>query len=477
MDGDLNEIQRISANSNLVATAEEFVPKSLSNLREPSNVLQNIGQNSFESNSCNANVFQFLNSFRNHHETENTKQYHSVLSEPQSSHHLMVGEHSVPSGDIHKPMSRKKNLFFPDRKDTNYIKYNQYRQNSKWKNGNHGNQPNSNNVFDADKVKFHYSQNFVEKNKPSDIPKSGNQYFATEEETIKNKNWYAQPGYQRTSFTNNKRPSWRNQDNLAKFKLKSKTKDDQGDRPNQFYLSKTDNHNQTKAKIIESNKKSLELNQNKYMKFKKTKEKKTGHQFNQKTSQREQLINSLSKGVLECLVCCETISQNMSIWSCNNCYHVLHLKCVIKWAKSSKNDFGWRCPACQNLSKDIPDVYYCFCGKTRNPEWNHQDCPHSCGEVCGKALRKSCPHKCTLLCHPGPCPQCTSTVSKTCGCGKTKKIVQCNGSDTVTCEEKCEKELNCLIHTCTKKCHLGECLECTEVIHQGSSILYKFNKF
>lgn len=52
-------------------------------------------------------------------------------------------------------------------------------------------------------------------------------------------------------------------------------------------------------------------------------------------SQRERLTEQLDKGVLECLVCCERIRQIDSVWSCNNCFHVLHLKCVKKWAKSS----------------------------------------------------------------------------------------------------------------------------------------------
>lgn len=53
-------------------------------------------------------------------------------------------------------------------------------------------------------------------------------------------------------------------------------------------------------------------------------------------SQRERLIEQLSRGTLECLVCCEPVKQKDSVWSCSSCYHVLHLLCIQKWAKSSR---------------------------------------------------------------------------------------------------------------------------------------------
>ena len=53
-------------------------------------------------------------------------------------------------------------------------------------------------------------------------------------------------------------------------------------------------------------------------------------------SQRERLAEQLNKGELECLVCCECIKQNDYTWSCSNCYHVFHLKCIKKWANSSQ---------------------------------------------------------------------------------------------------------------------------------------------
>lgn len=54
-------------------------------------------------------------------------------------------------------------------------------------------------------------------------------------------------------------------------------------------------------------------------------------------SQRERLTEQLNKGILECLVCYEHIKQSDYVWSCSNCCHVLHLKCIKKWAKSSQS--------------------------------------------------------------------------------------------------------------------------------------------
>ncbi|XP_043669081.1 protein shuttle craft isoform X1 [Vespula pensylvanica] len=184
-------------------------------------------------------------------------------------------------------------------------------------------------------------------------------------------------------------------------------------------------------------------------------------------SQRERLTDQLNKGQLECLVCCEYIKQNDYIWSCSNCYHVLHLKCIKKWAKSSQAENGWRCPACQNVSTTIPEEYFCFCGKTNMPEWNRRDMAHSCGEVCGRSrIKNNCPHKCTLLCHPGSCPSCIAMVTKNCGCGKTSQTLQCCALTLLLCDSVCGKILNCGKHTCEKKCHHGECEPCDKIIQQ-----------
>lgn len=182
-------------------------------------------------------------------------------------------------------------------------------------------------------------------------------------------------------------------------------------------------------------------------------------------SQREKLTREIDSGKLECLVCCEMIKPFHSIWSCANCFHIMHLNCIVKWAASSKSDEGWRCCACQNISKAVPTEYYCFCGKTRDPQYNRSDIAHSCGEPCGRI--DSCVHPCTMLCHPGPCPPCQAMVTRICGCGKTSKIFQCNQKNDLKCDQNCAKSLNCLKHNCEKSCHFGDCDNCDKEIEQN----------
>lgn len=186
-------------------------------------------------------------------------------------------------------------------------------------------------------------------------------------------------------------------------------------------------------------------------------------------SQRERLTDQLRRGTLECLVCCDRVRQQDSVWSCSNCFHVLHLRCVMKWAKSSKAETGWRCPACQNVTEKVPTQYRCFCEKILEPQWNRQDTPHTCGEVCGKSResqRPVCVHRCNLLCHPGPCPPCLAQVTRKCGCGKTTQSVKCALGKPLVCESVCGKQLNCGVHSCEAICHPGPCNPCEQKIEQ-----------
>lgn len=152
-------------------------------------------------------------------------------------------------------------------------------------------------------------------------------------------------------------------------------------------------------------------------------------------SQRERLEQMILKRMLECLVCCEKLRHSDKIWSCKQCYHILHLDCTIQWANSSKLESSWRCPACQNVCSKVPNEYRCYCGIVLEPQYSPSFIPHSCGEVCGRRGR-TCDHKCTLLCHPGPCPDCTVMVPRKCGCGKTAPIVKCGSQMSITCQGK-----------------------------------------
>ncbi|GBM55473.1 Transcriptional repressor NF-X1 [Araneus ventricosus] len=192
------------------------------------------------------------------------------------------------------------------------------------------------------------------------------------------------------------------------------------------------------------------------------------HSYEIDANQRELLIQQLNKGDYECLVCCDRIRVKDQIWHCLNCYHVFHLRCIRKWARSpaaSVPDEGWRCPACQNLTSKVPFDYFCFCGAHKNPDVNYHLTPHTCGEICGRNP-PDCSHPCKELCHPGPCPPCSVVVQKSCACGKTVKALPCKQDVELTCSSVCEKPLNCGMHLCTIQCHPGECPLCEEEIHQ-----------
>lgn len=182
-----------------------------------------------------------------------------------------------------------------------------------------------------------------------------------------------------------------------------------------------------------------------------------------KISQRDRLIKEIESGKLECMICCEIIGPTNSTWSCSNCFHILHINCIKKWAMTSKSDSGeWRCVACQSLSTKMPRDYYCFCGKVKEPVFNRVELAHSCGNMCNRT--DNCVHPCTLLCHPGPHIVCQSSVQRFCGCGKTSRTFQCSMKDTFCCEEVCDKLLNCGVHKCKEKCHHTDCTPCEDSI-------------
>ncbi|KAG8572059.1 hypothetical protein GDO81_011896 [Engystomops pustulosus] len=184
------------------------------------------------------------------------------------------------------------------------------------------------------------------------------------------------------------------------------------------------------------------------------------------------LIEQLTAEKYECMVCCEVIRVMAPVWSCQSCYHVFHLNCIKKWARSPASqaedgNSGWRCPACQNVSSRAPSTYTCFCGKVNHPEWNRNEIPHSCGELCGKKRAGlDCPHTCNILCHPGPCPSCPAFMTKTCECGRTSQSVRCGQSSTMHCANICGNPLNCGEHNCNQVCHAGKCQPCQQIIHQ-----------
>ncbi|XP_029002432.1 transcriptional repressor NF-X1 [Betta splendens] len=184
------------------------------------------------------------------------------------------------------------------------------------------------------------------------------------------------------------------------------------------------------------------------------------------------LIEQLSEEKYECMVCCDIIRLMAPVWSCQSCFHVFHLNCIKKWARSPASQAddsaeGWRCPACQNVTLKRPTSYTCFCGKVTNPEWQRSEIPHSCGDMCGKKRSGvDCNHPCNILCHPGPCPQCPAFVTRSCVCGKTSQPMRCGQASVLQCDKVCGAVLNCTEHTCTQVCHAGACQPCQLQVQQ-----------
>ena len=52
------------------------------------------------------------------------------------------------------------------------------------------------------------------------------------------------------------------------------------------------------------------------------------------TIQSDELAQQLTAETYECMVCCESVRERDQIWSCQNCYHIFHLKCIKKWASA-----------------------------------------------------------------------------------------------------------------------------------------------
>ncbi|KAG1656339.1 Transcriptional repressor NF-X1 [Nymphon striatum] len=212
-------------------------------------------------------------------------------------------------------------------------------------------------------------------------------------------------------------------------------------------------------------------------------------------SLKDRVLDQLTRGIYECMVCCESIKQTNPIWSCTQCYHCFHLLCIKKWAQCENSSIadgeGWRCPGCQTIIKAVPTKYICFCGKKRHPYWNHHDPPHTCGEVirCGKRQFVTCQdtcnkrlncgvhfcesnchpgeceecqkdieqknhHKCQAICHEGSCPPCPLMSSVECQCGFQLKEISCSeiGTNAIKCEKRCYKKLSCKRHKCLQNC-------------------------
>jgi transcriptional repressor NF-X1 len=77
-----------------------------------------------------------------------------------------------------------------------------------------------------------------------------------------------------------------------------------------------------------------------------------------------QIAEQLSAQTYECAVCMDPVRAREAVWNCGTCYRVMHLHCIRRWLKSSLNPAvvgesvasrgEWRCPTCQNPTKERP---------------------------------------------------------------------------------------------------------------------------
>ncbi|KAL8161025.1 LOW QUALITY PROTEIN: hypothetical protein V2J09_012514 [Rumex salicifolius] len=209
-----------------------------------------------------------------------------------------------------------------------------------------------------------------------------------------------------------------------------------------------------------------------------------GHQNsdpNLDLSKIQSFLVSSSSGALSCLICLERIRPHDPTWSCSAlCFSVFHLQCIQSWGQQSSSLSAsraltrlpisadraeeasvWSCPKCRSDYPKtlIPKLYLCYCGKLENPPHDPWILPHSCGEICRRALKNNCGHDCLLLCHPGPCPSCPKLVKTRCYCGAVEDMRRC-GFKEFSCKSRCNKLLSCGNHSCSETCHEGDCPPC-----------------
>ena len=52
------------------------------------------------------------------------------------------------------------------------------------------------------------------------------------------------------------------------------------------------------------------------------------------TVQSDELAQQLVTGTYECMVCYNFVKSDHRVWSCSSCFHIFHLRCITKWAKT-----------------------------------------------------------------------------------------------------------------------------------------------
>lgn len=141
------------------------------------------------------------------------------------------------------------------------------------------------------------------------------------------------------------------------------------------------------------------------------------------------------------MVCCDIIRVMAPVWSCQSCYHVFHLNCIKKWARSPASQADGK----MLNNKKIRHVTECFhstalltaacCSQVTVPPLTkaskfllHQQCAvfHHCHSLSGKSIYNRI--KLFKIVFPDTsegwrCPACQNVALKpptsyTCFCGE-----------------------------------------------------------
>ena len=166
---------------------------------------------------------------------------------------------------------------------------------------------------------------------------------------------------------------------------------------------------------------------------------------------RREVGKKPERATTDCLICLTKVYIKSAVWYCGRCYVECHLSCIKQWIQKQNNikdaneakkikNFSFACPHC-NFIYTVAGMpkYYCYCGKTRDPEFSTYSEPHTCENVCNKKRGENCPHLCPKICHKGPCPPCeTLSGPKPCFCGIRTVNKPCSDPNR-SCGEVCNK--------------------------------------
>lgn len=174
-----------------------------------------------------------------------------------------------------------------------------------------------------------------------------------------------------------------------------------------------------------------------------------------------------------------TCEEKCHMGECQSCPKTSNQRCCCGKSAASRPCASpvWHCqqPCCKRLAcgnhlcEDIchsgkcgncprAGVRKCPCGKTTYELPCTEDIP-ACGDTCGQLLQCGL-HTCTQRCHLGPCGQCLQVVQKRCRCGQSQKDVLC--SKEYLCEKRCTSLRDCGKHPCKRKCCDGSCPPCEQ---------------